>query len=369
MKRVSLSPRSWRLGTTLAVSVVLLFIFLLSIALLTYQAMLRERIASRVESSIILSRSIGLVMGDVAGRGVEAAAVMGQLQNALRAYAMEGHEPAALMERLNHMVEIHGMATVIYLVFDPARWTVRYANAGHPPAIVRAPDGTVEMLEGGASLPLGGSFGAVYREATRAIIPGSTIILYTDGFVELRGEPIDAGLDRLVRAAAADHAERPDELLDHLVASMLGGEPSADDVALLALRAETLDAAHLGLRLPAVPSSLPRVRHALRRWLGQSGIAQNEIFEISVAVSEAFANAVEHAYAAADAAIEIDARLGDGAVQIDVQDWGRWRAPRGAHRGRGLGLMRGLMDEVAVTPGETGTVVRMRRTLRREVHV
>ncbi|HEY6103050.1 MAG TPA: SpoIIE family protein phosphatase [bacterium] len=311
---------------------------------------------------------IGLVMGDVAGRGVEAGAVMGQLQNALRAYAMEGHEPGTLMERLNHMMEAHGMATVFYLVFDPDHWTVRYANAGHPPAIVCAPDGTVEMLEGGASLPLGGSFGAVYREATRAIMPGSTIVLYTDGLIELRGEPIDAGMDRLVRAATG-HAGLPDGLLDHLVATMLKGEPSADDVALLALRAEALDAAHLHLRFPALPSSLPRLRHALRRWLVQSDIPPNEIFEISVAVSEAFSNAVEHAYAAGDAVVEINARIADGALLIEVQDWGKWRAPRGAHRGRGLGLMRGLMDEVAVTPGEAGTVVRLRRTLRREVQV
>ena len=311
---------------------------------------------------------IGLVMGDVAGRGGEAAAVMGQLQNALRAYAMEGHEPGPLMERLNHVMEIHGMATVFYLVFDPAQWTVRYANAGHPPAFVCAPDGTVEMLEGGASLPLGGSFGAVYGEAVRTVVPGSTIVLYTDGLIEFRGEPIDAGMERLVRAAA-EHAGPPAELLEHLVAAMLKGEPSGDDVALLALRADALDAAHLHLRFPALPTSLPRLRHALRRWLGQSDIPPNEIFEIAVAVSEAFSNAVEHAYAAGDAVVEIEARIDDGALVIDIQDWGQWRGPRGSNRGRGLGLMRGLMDDVTVTPGEAGTVVRMRRTLRREVHV
>lgn len=93
-----------------------------------------------------------------------------------------------------------------------------------------------------------------------------------------------------------------------------------------------------------------------------------EIFEISVAASEAFSNAVEHAYAAADAAVEVDAGVSNGDLEMRVQDWGQWRAPRGVHRGRGLGLMRGLMDEVVVTPGATGTVVLMRRRLRREVH-
>ena len=312
---------------------------------------------------------IGLVMGDVAGRGIQAAALMGQLQNALRAYAMEGHAPAALMERLNRVVELREMATVLYLVFDAAHWTVQYSNAGHPPALLRSPDGTVVMLEGGGSPPLGGPFGTLYREETRAITPGSTIVLYTDGLIEVRGESIDMGLNRLVRAAQEDHAGQPEGLLDHVVAAMLGGEPSADDVALLALRADALDAAHLRLRLPALPSSLPQLRHTLRRWLDQSSVSQSEIFEITVALSEAFSNAVEHAYAAADAVVEVDARLRDGEIEIIVRDWGQWRAPRGSHRGRGLRLMRGLMDEVAVTPGATGTTVRMRRRPRREVHV
>jgi anti-sigma regulatory factor (Ser/Thr protein kinase) len=140
-------------------------------------------------------------------------------------------------------------------------------------------------------------------------------------------------------------------------------------VALLALRAEALDPAHVRLRFPAVPAALPRLRHTLRRWLDQSHIPQDEIFEITVAVSEAFSNAVEHAYAASDATVDVAARLSDAELQIQVQDWGQWRAPRGAHRGRGLGLMRGLMDEVAVTSGEAGTLVTMRRTLRREVRV
>jgi len=311
---------------------------------------------------------LALVMGDVAGRGVEAAAVMGQIQNALRAYALEGHGPAAVLERLNRVVELRGMATVFYVVFDATHWTLQYANAGHLPALIRSPDGTVEFLEEGGSLPLGGAFGAVYREATHPITPGSALVLYTDGLVETRGESIDTRLEHLERASREYSRIGPEELLDHLIASMLGGEAAPDDVALLALCAEALDPAHVQLRFPAVPAALPRLRHTLRRWLDQSGVAPSEIFEITVAVSEAFSNAVEHAYAASDATVEVDIRLTDGDLRIQVQDSGQWRAPRGTHRGRGIGLMRGLMDEVAVTPGGTGTTVSMRRTLRREVH-
>ena len=310
---------------------------------------------------------LALVMGDVAGRGAEAAAVMGQIQNALRAYALEGHGPAAVLERLNRVVELRGMATVFYVIFDATHWTLQYANAGHLPALVLSPDGRRELLEEGGSLPLGGTFSAVYREMTHPIAPGSTLVLFTDGLVEQRGEPIDARLDHLIQSSAEDRSGDPGKLLDHLITSMLGGEPPADDVALLALRAERLDPARVRLRFPAVPAALPGLRHTLRRWLDQSDIPQNEIFEITVAVSEAFSNAVEHAYAASDATVDVDARLTDGDLQIQIQDWGQWRAPRGMHRGRGLGLMRGLMDEVAVTPGEAGTLVTMRRRLRREV--
>jgi anti-sigma regulatory factor (Ser/Thr protein kinase) len=195
------------------------------------------------------------------------------------------------------------------------------------------------------------------------------VILFTDGLVETRGESIDERLDHLLRSARGGRGGPPGELLDHLIASMLEGEAAADDVALLAVEVDALDAAHVSLQFPAVPTALPRLRHTLRRWLEQAGIAPTEVFEITVAVSEAFNNAVEHAYGASDAVVEVDARLTDGDLRVQVQDWGQWRAPRGTHRGRGLGLMRGLMDDVDVTPGETGTLVSLRRRLRREVPV
>lgn len=309
---------------------------------------------------------IGLVMGDVAGRGVQAAAVMGQLQNAVRAYAMEGHPPAVILDRVTRLLDLREMATLLYLVFDPGTWIVQYANAGHLPPLVISPDGTPALLEGG-SPPLGGATDIAFREDTVSIIPGSTIVLYTDGLVEVRGEPLDEGLARLLRATAAASPVEPEALLDHLLATLLGAGAPADDVALLALRADRLDAVRLRLRLDAAPPSMPLLRHTLRRWLGQSGVSPDEVFEITVAASEAFSNAVEHAYAAADAQIEIEGSLQDEAVTLTIRDWGQWREPRGANRGRGLSLMRGLMDEVTVTPGPDGTTVRMSRRLHREV--
>lgn len=309
---------------------------------------------------------IGLVMGDVAGRGIEAAAIMGQLQNAVRAYAMEGHRPAVIMERVTRLLDIREMATLLYLAFDPGSWTVHYANAGHLPPLVVAPGRSVSFLTGGAP-PLGSAGDVPFREEVVTVVPGSTIILYTDGLIEVRGEPLDVGMDRLRRAAEQHAPDDPEALLDHLVTSLLGTGAAQDDVALLALHAAALDPARLRLRLDAVPASVPLLRHTLRRWLEPSGVAAAEVFEITVAVSEAFSNAIEHAYAAADAQIEVDGTLKGESLSVSIRDWGQWRQPRGINRGRGLGLMRGLMSEVKVTPGSSGTTVQLHRRVHRVI--
>ena len=119
--------------------------------------------------------SIGLAIGDVAGRGVQAAAVMAQLRNALRAYAFELHPPAAALERLNRLAWTHGqsvMATVIYLVFDPSSGLVRLANAGHLPPLLANLDGSTVYLEEGRSLPLGVQRATTYTDAEYRLPPG-----------------------------------------------------------------------------------------------------------------------------------------------------------------------------------------------------
>src|SRR5436309_1232362 len=206
---------------------------------------------------------IGMVMGDVAGRGLEAASVMGEIQHALRAYALEGHPPGVVLSRLNRLLGLREMATDLYLVFDPDSWSVRFANAGHLPPLVISPVGQAALLEGGAP-PLGSSPLTVYGEHVAAIAPGATIILFTDGLVEVRGESLDAGLARLVAAASTHARDDLEMLLDRLL-SQVGSDSPADDVALLAVRAAPLNPASLALRLPAAPGSLPVLRHTLGR--------------------------------------------------------------------------------------------------------
>ena len=303
---------------------------------------------------------MGLVMGDVAGRGVRVAAVMGQLRNALRAYALEGYPPDAVIQRLTGLIDTSDMATVFYAVFDPATWDVRYANAGHPPPLVIGPDGTAKFLEGGAP-PLRGVRTPIYPGTAAARLePGSTMLLYTDGLVETRGMPIDDGLRKLVQVAMRGNGDL-EALLDHILADILHGKPTGDDVALLALKATRLDPSRLSIRLPADPLSVPAIRHALRRWLDQAGIERQDAYHIAVAVCEAASNTVEHAYGLSPGDVEVKASLEAGEVVIAVSDSGHWRPSRGSNRGRGLLLVGALMSGVEVSPSPIGTTISMRR--------
>jgi PAS domain S-box-containing protein len=310
---------------------------------------------------------IGLAIGDVAGRGVQAASLMGQLRNALRAYAFEAHPPGVVLERLNNLawsLERTVMVTLIYLVFDASTGLVRLANAGHLPPLEKRPDGTTVYLEQARSLPLGVGAATEYGEIEYVLEPGSTLLLYTDGLVEERRIAIDEGLARLARSVNAGGAEDLDALCDRLLASVKPG--AEDDVAMLALEPLPLLPQGVKFTMPAEPRVLNSFRGALRRWLRECEAGDDESYEIILACNEAFANSVEHAYGPGDASVEVEAALAEGIVSVTVRDFGRWRAPRGDHRGRGLSLMESVMDSVTVrTHPDEGTEVQMTRRLAR----
>lgn len=308
---------------------------------------------------------MGLVMGDVAGRGVRVASVMGQLRNALRAYALEGYAPDVVMKHLSRVIDAGEMATVLYLIFDPTNWQVMFASAGHPPPLVIAPDGSARFLEGG-SPPLGGLRPHVYLPLTDRLVPGSTVVLYTDGLIERRRTPIDEGLSRLAHAAVQGNGDL-ERLLDRILQGVVQDGVGSDDVALLALRALPLDDARLVIRLPAEPGSVPQIRHALRRWLHQAGVDPKDAYEMAVACCEACSNAVEHAYGLLPGDLQVEAAFDGDGIGIAVTDWGQWRPSRGHNRGRGLPLVDVLMDSVDVTPSPQGTRVAMRRRLQAEL--
>lgn len=177
-----------------------------------------------------------LVIGDVEGHGVRAAAAMGQLRNALRAYAFEGALPGQALARLNRLVEDSGetrFATVLCVSVCPARQQIRYASAGHPPPLLIRPDGTTAFLTEALSPPVGVSPDGTFAEATAELEPGSTLVLYTDGLVERRDAGLDEGFRLLARAAERSGGDL-EGLVEGLVDGVGGG--GGDDIALLALR-------------------------------------------------------------------------------------------------------------------------------------
>ena len=306
--------------------------------------------------------SLVVAVGDVVGRGPTAAAAMGQLRSALRAFALTGDDPGALLTRLSAFADTitEAMAaTAVVAKLDPATGCLVYACAGHPWPVHTVKEGRAELLQGGRGVPLGCLPEPQYREATVDLEPGATVLLYTDGLTERRGEDMDAALERL-RAAVGVHAADPlATLLDHAVTDA-GAVAPADDVALVALRFTGVRS----VRRHAFTAELEQVsvaRHAIRDWLSELGVGALPASDVLLAAGEAIANAVEHA-GAASVELELAGGVGasPGAIRLVIRDDGRWKDPVvSPHRGRGFGLMRSLMDECAVQRTEGGTVVRL----------
>jgi anti-sigma regulatory factor (Ser/Thr protein kinase) len=146
---------------------------------------------------------------------------------------------------------------------------------------------------------------------------------------------------------------------------MLDEQASDDDVALLLVAPQAVLGPHVEVTWPAKAERLQLLRHLLERWLAEVGAEDDEVYDVLVASSEAATNAVEHAYGPSQAEFRVECTAHDGGVTVVVRDWGQWREPRGRDRGRGLGLMEGLMDEVKVSHSPSGTEVRLHRQLRR----
>jgi serine phosphatase RsbU (regulator of sigma subunit) len=180
----------------------------------------------------------GVVVGDVVGRGLAAAAVMGQLRSAGRALLLESQSPAHVLQALDRFAELvpgAAVSTVFCAVIDRERKTLRYSSAGHPPAILVQADGTSGLLEEASSLPLAVADGLVRPEIDVHLPDGATLLLYTDGLIERRNEAIDEGTARAVEVLrAARHLGAP-HLAEVLTERLLADAPD-DDVAFLLYR-------------------------------------------------------------------------------------------------------------------------------------
>lgn len=183
---------------------------------------------------------IALVVGDVVGRGVPAVAAMTRYRYGLKALLSAGHPPGEALSMLNRTATADqpladdGFATVICMCFDPKAKTLTWARAGHPFPMLRDADGTVRALRTLSDPPLGVKPDFEYSEDRTTVAPGSTLVLYSDGLIERRGEDIDTSTERLLEELPAAPAE-PEQLVRHLL-DRLPAAPSTDDAAVLVVR-------------------------------------------------------------------------------------------------------------------------------------
>ena len=311
---------------------------------------------------------IGIVVGDCVGHGLQAATVMGQLRSACRALLLQNTDPAQTLMALDRFAaQLPGAmcATVFCGILDPATGELTYSSAGHPPAVVAHADGTSDLLDRGRSRPLGVRSAADRPEARYTVPARATLLLYTDGLVERRRQSLMAGIERVAAAVQARRAASLEELATDVMDSMAPAGGYDDDVALLLYR----HPGPLEIDFPAESERLAPVRSALRGWLARAGVDTTTAQNVLVAAGEACANAIEHGHRfAATGRIRLRAAATADDLRLTITDSGLWKTPQPAenpHRGRGLNLMRALMNEVTVTTGSTGTVVGLQARISR----
>ncbi|MFI0941469.1 SpoIIE family protein phosphatase [Streptomyces sp. NPDC021020] len=312
---------------------------------------------------------IGIVVGDCVGRGLRAAAVMGQLRSACRALLLQDPRPDRVLLALDRFAaDLPGaMCTTVFCgVLDPASGELAYSSAGHPPGVLVHPDGGVRLLDEGRSTPLAVRHPTGSRPCAHdRVPPHATLLLYTDGLVERRRHPLTEGIDRAGSAVREGRHIGVEDLAARLMDRMAPPGGYDDDVALLLYR----HPAPLNVAFPAEAAQLAPVRRALRNWLNQCALPPQTVQNVLVAVGEACANAVEHGHRDSPGdTVRLRAEARPDAMHLTVSDTGGWRTPRpdtDIDRGRGFTLMRALMQNVTVTSDAGGTTVALHTRISR----
>ncbi|WP_411119617.1 SpoIIE family protein phosphatase [Streptomyces sp. 058-1L] len=242
-----------------------------------------------------------LVIGDVMGRGVRAAAVMGQLRTAVRAYArldLPPHEVIQLLDGVASEIDASQIATCVYAVHDPNEGQLVYASAGHLPILVRDEDGTVQRAAEPTGPPLG-TGGWVHTSGTIGLPPGSTAVLYTDGLVERRSEDIDEGVASLAGALSGAKGS-PQVVCDRLIRSLGVTAEHDDDVAVLVVQHPARTGANAELFHNAALELLGGIEAAPRARAFATGVLTSWRFPVELrdlgvlAASELVANSLQH---------------------------------------------------------------------------
>ncbi|MFF3536961.1 SpoIIE family protein phosphatase [Streptomyces sp. NPDC002466] len=288
-----------------------------------------------------------LVIGDVMGRGVRAAAVMGQLRTAVRAYArldLPPHEVLQLLDGLAAEIDASQIATCAYAVHDPNEGHLVYASAGHLPILVCDEDGTVHRAEDPTGPPLG-TGGWIHTSGTIALPPGSTAVLYTDGLVERRSEDIDEGVAALGRALSGAKGS-PQVVCDRLIRSLGVTAEHDDDVAVLVVQHPAREGADAELFHNASLDLLGGIEAAPRARAFATGVLTSWRFPVELcdlgvlAAGELVANSLKHG----TPPMRLGLRRTDRRLIIEVTDGDdhlprRRRADPADEAGRGISIV------------------------------
>lgn len=330
--------------------------------------------------AIPLGDRLVLIVGDVVGHGVEAAAVMSQLRTALRMQVLAGYPIAEALEALDRFrTHIPGSnsATVCVGSLDFATGKFEYCTAGHPPPLLVSVDVGARYVEPSGAGPLGSGTGFPVR--TEILDVGDFVLLYTDGIIERPGRPLGASTAEFADLAANvagghsgfvnDTSARPiDRICSETLELLLRSTGYNDDVTLLAAQRRT-PPPPLHMTLDATVHAARAVRVRMREWLSEIGADSDDICDIVHAISEFVENAVEHGYATeVSDGVAIEASLtGDGNLHASVVDRGQWKDHREGERGRGRGLAmaEALVSRAQISRDAEGTTASLVHRLSR----
>jgi anti-anti-sigma factor len=330
--------------------------------------------------AVALGDRLVLIVGDVVGHGVEAAAAMSQLRTALRMQISAGHtivDALEAVDRFHEHVPGSNSATLCVGSLDFATGEFLYCTAGHPPPLLVSADAKARYAEPSGAGPLGSGAGFAVR--TEVLDVGDSVLLYSDGLIERPGRPLGASTAEFADLAAniaggnrgfvMDAPARPIErICSETLELLLRSTGYNDDVTLLAAQRRTPPPP-----LHMMPDSTVRaartVRARLREWLSEIGAGPDDVCDVVHAVSELVENAVEHGYATeVSNGVVVEAALaGDGNLHASVIDHGEWKDYREGERGRGRGLAmaEALVSEAQITHGADGTTASLIRRLSR----
>ena len=305
---------------------------------------------------------IGIIVGDCVGRGLSAAAVMGQLRSSARALLLTGAEPAKLLGELDAVAELipNAFCTTVFLaVLDTDSGEFLYSCAGHLPAVLAAPQSAPTLLVDARSVPL-----AVQRKKSRpqssvVLPPGSTLMLYTDGLVERRDVSLDDGIAHLGATVASGMHLTVDAVADAALSEMAPPDGYDDDIAIVVYRRPY---APLVIEEIVTADHLSDIRHQLAEWMQAAAVPDELVADIVLAVNEACANSIEHGYRGRKPGkVRVEGENDGARVHLRVIDGGSWKpAPADPGvRGRGLLLIRAVSDWLEMDCTPSGTTVDM----------